>query len=135
MKEAPVDRDAIWISVIRFYKRAMGDKSCLTKELMVRFEDEPGIDARALKREFFDLALKEIKLRLLEGPEDSLLPIKDSSKGLFFWIAGAVVVHSVIQGCATGIQFLAPCVYSYLLFLEEDVIIASVEAYRSFVNL
>ena len=37
-----------------------------------------------------------------------MLPIKDSSKGLLFRIAGMVVVHSLIQGGPAGLQILAP---------------------------
>ena len=126
-KEITVDRDAIWMEVVKFYKRAMCDKKSMTRELVVKFCNEDGIDGGAIKREFFNLAFKEIRQRLFEGPEESMLPIKDSSKGLLFRIAGMVVVHSLIQGGPTGLLILAPSIYSYLLSLDEDIIISQLD--------
>ena len=50
---------------------------------MVCFSDEEGLDAGAIKTEFFELLLKEINLRLFEGQELSQLPVRDSSKAPF----------------------------------------------------
>eukprot|EP00112_Aurelia_sp_Birch-Aquarium-sp1_P004800 Seg1544.10 transcript_id=Seg1544.10/GoldUCD/mRNA.D3Y31 product="hypothetical protein" protein_id=Seg1544.10/GoldUCD/D3Y31 len=126
-KEITVDRDAIWMEVVKFYKRAMCDEKSLTRELVVKFCNEDGIDGGAIKREFFNLAFKEIRKRLFEGPEESMLPVKDSSKGLLFRIAGMAVVHSLVQGGPTGLPILAPSVYSYLLSLDEDIIISQLD--------
>ena len=125
-KELVVDRESLWLCILRFYKRALYDPDELKKELVVRFDGEDGVDGGAIKREFFTLALNEIKQRLFEGQDANMLPVKDSSKGILFRIAGALCVHSVLQGCAIGLAFLAPCVYYYIAELDEDMIMSSI---------
>ena len=44
------------------------------------------------------MLLKEIQQRLFEGLEWSMLPMKGSSKGLLFQLAGILVSHSIAQG-------------------------------------
>ncbi len=86
----------------------MCDRKSLTRELVVKFRNEDGIDidGGAVKRNFFNLTLREIRQRLFEEPEEYMLPIKDSSRVLLFRVAGMVVVHSLIQGDPTGCQYL-----------------------------
>ena len=44
------------------------------------------------------MLLKEIQQRFFEGLEWSMLPMKDSSKGLLFQLAGIIVSHTIAQG-------------------------------------
>lgn len=59
------------------------------------------------------MLLKEIQQRLFEGSEWSMLPVKDSSKGLLFQLAGIIVSHSIAQGGPSS-SALCPAIYFYL---------------------
>ncbi len=105
------------MEVVKFYKRAMCVRKSLTRELVVKFCNEDGVDGGAIKREFLNLTFREIRQRLFQWHEEYILSIKDSSKVLLFRTAGMVVVHLLIQGDPTGI-------YSYLLSLNKDIIVS-----------
>lgn len=117
-----VDRESFWIDVIRFYKKAIGKPELLRRELCVSFKNEEGLDGGAMKIEFFALALKEIKNRLFEGNEHTLIPIKDATKGLLFQLTGMIISHSISQQASIGFPVLAPYVYAYMVGADEDEI-------------
>ena len=108
-----VDRDEVWRGALIFYKKALTYSDILRNNLTIAFKGEDGLDAGAIKAEFFELLLKEIQQRLFEGSEWSLLPVKDSSKGLLFQLAGIIVSHSIAQG-GPSFSALCPAVYFYL---------------------
>eukprot|EP00112_Aurelia_sp_Birch-Aquarium-sp1_P013815 Seg2950.2 transcript_id=Seg2950.2/GoldUCD/mRNA.D3Y31 product="hypothetical protein" protein_id=Seg2950.2/GoldUCD/D3Y31 len=122
-KELVIDRESLWLCILKFYKRALYDPDELKKELVVRFDGE---DGGAIKPVFFTMAFNEIKQRLFEGHDANMLLVKDSSKGVLFRIAGALCVHSVLQVCAIGLAFLASCTYYYIAELDEDMILSSI---------
>ena len=66
-----------------------------------------------LKLSFFEVLLKEIQQRLFEGSEWPMLPVKDSSKGLLFQLAGIIVSHFIVEG-GPSFSALCPAIYFYL---------------------
>ena len=108
-----VDRDEVWRGALLFYKKALCNSDILRNNLTVSFNGEDGLDAGAIKAEFFEMLLKEIQQRLFEGSEWSMLPVKDSSKGLLFQLAGIIVSHSIVQG-GPSFSALCPAIYFYL---------------------
>lgn len=115
-----VDRETLWMNVVKFYKRSLTKPEILRKELCVSFKDEEGLDGGAMKVEFFSLALNEVKARLFEGVEQNMVPIKDATKGMLFQLAGIIVSHALFQKSSIGFPFLAPHIYSYIVGEEED---------------
>ena len=67
-----VSRDALWLDMLRYYKRKVHDTDALAKTFEVSFKDEEGLDGGALKIEFSNLAWDEVKLRLFSGNPPSL---------------------------------------------------------------
>lgn len=75
---------------------------------------ERGSDCGALKREFFEDALRSANEMLFEGEHDSRIPRKDFPLELQFEVAGMLVGHSIIQQ-GPGIPCLSQAVYDYLV--------------------
>ena len=118
-----VDREELWRSALGFYKKAMMDKSKLMKSLCVIFKGEDGLDAGAVKVEFLEMLLKEVKMRLFEGSDTAKIPVRDSSKSYLLKLAGIAVSHSIIQhGPAFGV--LAPALYYYIAGADPDLVCA-----------
>ena len=117
-----VDRETLWIDIIKFYKKSLMKPDALQRELSVSFINEEGLDGGALKVEFFLLALKEIKNRLFEGTEPNMVPVKDATKGILFHIAGMIISHAVCQKCAIGFPILAPHIYAHIIGQSDDEI-------------
>lgn len=116
-----VAKDSIWMGALRFYKMALIDKQKLWQGLAIIFEGEEGLDGGALKTEFFELSLKEVQLRLFEGPDEAKVPVRDSSKTFLFKLAGVAKGHSIIQkGPVFGALSLA--VYYYLADGDPDMV-------------
>lgn len=122
-----VDRETLWMDVVKFYKRSLTKPDILRKELCVSFKNEEGLDGGAMKIEFFSLALNEVKSRLFEGTEHNMVPIKDATKGMLFQLAGVIVSHALFQRSSIGFPFLAPHIYSYIVGEEEDETMAKME--------
>lgn len=117
-----IDRESIWMDIIRFYKKSMSRPDILKRELCISFKDEDGLDGGAMKVEFFSLALQEVKRRLFEGKEGNLVPIKDATKGVLFQLAGVIISHSVCLQASVGFPVIAPYVYEYIVGSPEDKI-------------
>lgn len=65
--------------------------------------------------------MKEIQLRLFEGPDESKVPLRDSSKAFLFKLAGVAISHSIIQkGPVFGA--LSPAVYYHLAGCDPDLV-------------
>ncbi|XP_028408827.1 uncharacterized protein LOC114531418 [Dendronephthya gigantea] len=123
-----VNRDDLWCLCLSFYKIALKHPDRLSKNLCVRFvgSGEMGIDAGALRKEFFSLCLDEVVKRLFEG-DLALIPRRGiGSKGIQFEVAGALIAHSVLQG-GPGFPFLAEWVVDYLLGEDPSNLIVSKE--------
>ena len=75
---------------------------------------EIGIDAGALRKEFFPLCCDEAAKRLFEG-DLGLIPRRGiGRKGMQFEVVGALIAHSVLQG-GPSFPFQAEWVVSYIL--------------------
>ena len=111
-----VVRDDVWCICLGFYKLALKHQERLAKNLSVKFigSGEMGIDAGALRNEFFSLCCDEAVKRLFEG-DLGLIPRRGiGRKGMQFEVVGALIAHSVLQG-GPGFPFLAEWVVSYIL--------------------
>ena len=119
-----VDRSTsqkIWQSAVCFYKSAMAQPVKLRKELIVQFDatGEVGADSGALRREFFEDAICQANLLLLEGEDDRRVLKKDWGLEFLAEIMGMLVAHSIIQE-GPGIPCLSPCMYEYLMKRKND---------------
>lgn len=112
-----VDRtsqDNLWLAAIAFYKGAMKKEEKLTKELVVQYNGEVGADSGALRREFFEDALKQGNARLFDGESHNRIPKKDWSFEFLFEIFGTLVSHSILQG-GPGFPCLSSATFHYLV--------------------
>ena len=85
----------------------------LWQSLSIIFKGEEGLDAGAMRTEFFELSLKEIHLRLFESPQESQLPVRESSKAFLLKLAGVTISHSIVQRGPT-FSSLSPAIYLHL---------------------
>lgn len=114
-----VDRSSgerLWLSAISFYKGALLRKEKLKKQLAVSFTEtgEVGADSGALRKEFFEDALKEANTRLFDGEADNRIPKKDYSLKVLFELAGMLVAHSVLQE-GPGLPCMSRAIYDYMV--------------------
>lgn len=116
-----IDRDEVWRGALGFYKKALFDKERLWQSLSIIFKGEEGLDAGAMRTEFFELLLKEVHLRLFEGPQESQLPVRESSKALLLKLAGVAISHSIIQR-GPAFSSLSPAIYFHLAGSDTDVV-------------
>lgn len=116
-----IDRDEVWRGALSFYKKALYDKEKLWQSLSIIFKEEEGLDAGAMRAEFFELLLKEIQLRLFEGPQESQLPVRESSKAFLLKLAGVAISHSIIQR-GPAFSSLSPAIYLHLARSDADVV-------------
>ena len=121
-----IKRDELWMGALRFYKTALTERERLWQGLAIIFQGEEGLDGGALKTEFFELLLKEIQLRLFEGPDESKVPVRDSSKAFLLKLAGVAISHLIIQkGPVFGA--LSPAVYYHLAGCDPDLVASQIE--------
>ena len=116
-----IDRDEVWRGALSFYKKALYDKEKLWQSLSIIFKEEEGLDAGAMRAEFFELLLKEIQLHLFEGPQESQLPVRESSKAFLLKLAGVAISHSIIQR-GPAFSSLSPAIYLHLAGSDADVV-------------
>ena len=121
-QEIKVNRDSIWVGLLKFYKKCLSNPKKLQKELTVSFDNEAGLDGGAMKVEMFSLAQREIKNRLFEGEEPYMVPVKDATKGILFQIAGTIISHGILQRGSVGFPVLAPHIYGYIVGDDMDQI-------------
>ncbi len=109
-------KDNMWLTINSFYKKAIDSKYAdkLTKELVIQYTGEYGADSGALRREFFEDALKEMNTRLFDGGDSCRVPKKDWTFELLFEICGMLIAHSILQS-GPGFPCLSPAVYTYLI--------------------
>ena len=98
----------------------------MKRKFVIEFENEEGLDGRAIKIKFFTLLLKKIKSRLFEGGKRKF-PIKVITKSSSFKIAGMVIVHSVISGKPKGFPVIAEEIYLSICNFEESVVMSTLE--------
>ena len=120
-----VNRNEIWKSALTFYKQCMGNASKLHRNLVISFEGEEGVDAGAVKIEFFSSLIEEIDKRLFEGRPHSRVPKKSWGTN-HHMIAGMIIGHSLLQS-GPAYSVLAPSVYNYLCSASEDAVMQSTD--------
>lgn len=108
-----VDRTSNWLSIMAFYKSCIGKPEKLAKELIIRFTNESGADSGALPREFFEDAIAEANLNLLEGEDDKRMIKKDWGLESVYEMLGSLTAHSILQN-GPGLRCLSPVIYNYI---------------------
>lgn len=113
-----VDRtsgESLWLSATSFYKRAMVRPEKLRKQLVVSFSEtgEIGADSGALRKEFFEDALKEANKRLFDGEDYARIPKKDYTLQVVFELVGMLSAHSILQE-GPGFPCMSEAVYDYM---------------------
>ena len=117
--ELEISRERVWRQAMSFYKNSCHRPERLRHELCIEFIGEEGIDAGALRCEFFEQVLKELDQKLFEGNPQRRVPKKDEGLEHTFKIAGIIIAHSILQG-GPAFPCLCPPVYSYLVFADRD---------------
>ena len=79
-------KEHFWLAMTSFYKGAISKPQKLRRPLVVNFVNtgEIGSDAGALRKEFFEDAIREVNDRLFEGEDSRRVPKKDVSLELLF---------------------------------------------------
>ncbi len=123
IEEIEVERDAVWVNILKYYKRNVSNPRALCKSLEVSFKGEEGLDGGAMKVEYFNLAWDHVTTRLFEGNPVSLVPIKDTTKRFLFQLTGILMVHTIMQsGPVNKFPRLSPSVVSCLLEESDEEI-------------
>lgn len=119
--ELEVNRAKLWRQASAFYKNTKlnPESNRLRRHLSIEFQDEEGIDAGALRYDFFESLLCEASERLFEGPSHSKLPRKDWGLESSLELAGLMVAHSLVHG-GPGFPVLNPAVYEFMVSLDRE---------------
>ena len=113
-----VNRNCLWNRAKCFYKKATTADLQLKKNLIISFSGEDGVDAGALRNEFFVSALKQMNSEFFEGKEDRRLPRCHWGCETEQLIAGVLVGHSLLF-VGPGFPCLHPAVYN-IIFDSSD---------------
>lgn len=62
-----INRSKLWRTALGFYKNCLVMPDRLRRELRIEFDGEEGVDAGALRAEFFQILIKEMDEKLFEG--------------------------------------------------------------------
>ena len=118
--ELLVKRERLWRSALFFYKNCIHNPERVLYDLRIEFENEEGVDAGALRCEFFECLLREMNEKLFEGEPTRRVPKRDSNIDKNFQSVGMMIGHSVMQG-GPSFPCLCPAVYSFLLFGDKEL--------------
>ena len=116
-----IARDNIYRESLTFYKCALARKVLLTDKFYVEFKSEDGIDAGAIKIEFFVKFFETIVKELFEQAGVYSLPKRSAGNLVLFKIVGVAIAHSILQ---RGPSFSTLHPYCYAVICgqsEEDV--------------
>ena len=108
------EKEKVWPRAIQFYKSAKFKEKRLRGRVCIEYVDEEGIDAGAIRGDFFEKVITELNQKLFEGNEFSRLPKKDQGMEQLFEIGGMMVAHSVIHG-GPSLACINPTIHHYLL--------------------
>ena len=108
---------------VRKYKHPSFDT---TRPLNVAFQDEPGIDAGGVTREYFSLLMQRLenqtgRLKLFEGTSGHLLPMHnyDYLSGGLFVMVGKMILHAILNKC-NGMAGLSQAAVAYIISGSRD---------------
>ena len=105
-----IHKPDLWPRALSFYKEMTSDVSKLHRNINIKFTDEEGSDAGALKITFFEMLLRDIDTELFEGSSNRRVPKKDWGLDGVMEIAGIMVGHSILCG-GPGFNCLHPAHY------------------------
>lgn len=107
-----VNEDTLFEDCFSYYKNPNFDPET---PIRIKFENQPGIDAGGLTRQFFMLVSHQIIDKLFEGNAGNMLPKTSANTILseIYVAVGKVIAHSIVHGCQ-GLPFLSPAVYNYI---------------------
>ena len=114
-----VKRERLWRTALGFYKNSARRPERLLHDFCIEFEGEEGIDAGALRNEFFENLLKYMDQEMFKGDVSRRVPKKDCSLEKNFVYAGMMIGHSILHG-GPGYPCICPAVYSFLLFGDKE---------------
>ena len=96
------------------------------RPLNVSFQNEPGVDAGGVTREYFSLLMQRLEkqtgiLNLFEGKSGHLVPKHsyDYLSGGLFIMVGKMFLHSILNKC-NGMAGLSPAVVAYIISSSRD---------------
>ena len=118
-----VEKDKVWQRAMQFYKSAKFKNKRLRGRVCVEYVDDDGVDAGALRGDFFEKVITELNQKLFEGNQFCRLPKKDPGMEQLFEIGGMMVAHSVLHG-GPSLSCINPTIHHYLLTdnIEEAII-------------
>lgn len=111
-------REHVWLTAKQFYKAALSNTSRLTRNLVIEFSGEEGVDVGALRSEFFETVISNISQQLFEG-SDRKIPKNEWGLLKEFEMAGLIVAHSVLHG-GPGVPFISPVLYSFIVTGDRE---------------
>ena len=91
-----VKRDKLWKSALSFHKNCLHCPERLFYELRIEFDGEEGVDAGALRQQFFQCLMKEMNDKLFEGALTQRIPKRNSNVEKNFLSAGMMIGHSIM---------------------------------------
>lgn len=92
------DRARFWREALTFYKSKSGMVQNLFKRFSVEYLNEDGIDAGALKAEFFSLFFENARNELFESVKDgACIPKRSGGNLQLFKILGIGIAHSILH--------------------------------------
>ena len=109
-----VNRSCIFNAAQVFYKRTMRNKTPLLKTLVIEFSGKEGVDAGALRNEFFERAIEEGNRECFEGDLERHLPKNYWDGECNLELFGTLTGHSLLQG---GLGL--PCIHPGLVRAME----------------
>ena len=121
-----IDRQSVWRHALIFYKSKSVEE--LKRPLSLSFDgsNEFGIDAGALKQEFFEILFRIINEDLFEGNEKQRIPARGWEKANLQKMAGIMIAHSILHG-GPSFPVLARFVYRYIVTKNTELAAGYIE--------
>ncbi|CAD8112133.1 unnamed protein product [Paramecium sonneborni] len=114
----------------------------------IKFQDEPGIDAGGLKREFYDMignTLKDDTYKFFQPVQGNLSKYflhsnfnKIKNKKEYALLFGKLIANSIANGYLIGIDIISPfwkVVYDEKIVFEDLILIWDKQTYSNYANL
>lgn len=108
------EKDKVWSRAVQFYKTTKVKEKRLRGRVCIEYVDDDGVDAGALRGDFFEKLMTALNEKLFEGDDFRKLPKKDGGMEQLFEIGGMMVAHSVIQG-GPSLSCINPALYHYMM--------------------
>lgn len=116
-----IARDILWEDTVALFKTPRFDP-CKTPR--VKFEDEEGIDAGGLRREYFTLLMKEVTNNpaLFEGQEDNKAITYNTSalQSNLYFIVGRMISCAIMH-CDIGVPVFSKSMYYFISHENVDM--------------